>query len=223
LISADYSQIELRILAHITEDPGLMRAFAEDLDIHAATASEVFNIALDAVTPNHRRVAKAVNFGLAYGQGAFGLADTLGIPRTEATEIIDRYFKRFAGVKRYMETTIRDGIDNGFVTTLFGRRRYIDELKSQNQMMRRAGERAAINAPIQGTASDLVKLAMIHAHESLPIPLLLQVHDELLFECPEEDAEELKVEIKSIMESVAQLKVPLRVNVGVGLNWDDAH
>ena len=223
LISADYSQIELRILAHITEDPGLMRAFADDLDIHAATASEVFGITLADVTPNHRRVAKAVNFGLAYGQGAFGLADTLGIPRAEATDIIDRYFKRFAGVKRFMETTIREGIDNGYVTTLFGRRRYIDELKSHNQNMRRAGERAAINAPIQGTASDLVKLAMIHAHESLPIPLLLQVHDELLFECPKEDAEELGLEIKRIMESVAELKVPLKVNVGVGLNWDDAH
>ena len=223
LISADYSQIELRILAHITGDDGLTRAFREDLDIHAATAGEVFNISLDKVTANHRRVAKAVNFGIAYGQGAFGLADTLGIPRGEATDIIDRYFKRFAGVKRYMETTIREGIDNGYVSTLFGRRRYIDELQSKNQNQRRAGERAAINAPIQGTASDLVKLAMIHAHESLPIPLLMQVHDELLFECPEEDAVEMGAEIKAIMESVAELSVPLKVNVGLGKNWDDAH
>ncbi len=223
LISADYSQIELRILAHITDDPGLTKAFKEDLDIHNATASEVFSIPLDKVTAENRRVAKAVNFGIAYGQGAFGLADTLGISRTEATDIIKRYFQRFAGVKRYMETTVREGIEAGYVSTLFGRRRYIDELKSANPMLRRAGERAAINAPIQGTASDLVKLAMIEVHRSLPIPLLLQVHDELLFECPKEDADAMAVEIKRIMESIFPLKVPLKVNVGIGPNWDDAH
>lgn len=223
LISADYSQIELRILAHITGDDGLTRAFQEDRDIHAATASEVFNIAPDEVTADHRRIAKAVNFGLAYGQGAFGLADVLGIPRAEATEIINRYFTRFAGVKRYMETTVRDGMEQGYVSTLFGRRRYIDELRSKNPMLRRAGERAAINAPIQGTASDLVKLAMIKVHESLPLPLLLQVHDELLFECPKRDAELMCADIKHIMENVYKLNVPLKVNVGVGPNWDDAH
>jgi DNA polymerase-1 len=223
LISADYSQIELRILAHITGDEGLTKAFQEDLDIHAATASEVFDLPLAKITAEHRRVAKAVNFGIAYGQGAYGLADTLGIPRAEATQIIQRYFQRFAGVKQYMESTIRQGIENGYVSTLFGRRRYIDELKSQNQMLRRAGERAAINAPIQGTASDLVKLAMIEVHNSLPIPLLLQVHDELLFECPQADAEEMAVEIKRIMESIYKLSVPLKVNVGLGPNWDDAH
>lgn len=223
LISADYSQIELRILAHITEDPGLTKAFKEDLDIHTATAAEVFNIPLDKVTPENRRVAKAVNFGIAYGQGAFGLADTLGIERGEASDIIKRYFARFSGVKQYMETTTREGIETGYVTTLFGRRRYIDELKSKNPMLRRAGERAAINAPIQGTASDLVKLAMIQVHQSLPIPLLLQVHDELIFECPKEDAKEMSEEIKRIMESVYELKVPLKVNVGIGDNWDDAH
>lgn len=223
LISADYSQIELRILAHITEDEGLTRAFQDDLDIHAATASEIFNIALTEVTADHRRIAKAVNFGLAYGQGAFGLADVLGIPRGEATEIINRYFTRFAGVKRYMETTIREGMEQGFVQTLFGRRRYISELQSKNPMLRRSGERAAINAPIQGTAADLVKLAMIKVHQSLPVPLLLQVHDELLFECPKQDAELMCGEIKTIMESVYPLKVPLKVNVGTGKNWDDAH
>lgn len=223
LISADYSQIELRILAHITGDEGLTTAFKDDLDIHTATASEVFNIPLKDVTAEHRRIAKAVNFGLAYGQGAFGLADVLGIPRAEATDIINRYFTRFAGVKRYMETTVHEGIEQGYVSTLFGRRRYIDELSSKNPMLRRAGERAAINAPIQGTASDLMKIAMIKVHESLPIPLLLQVHDELLFECPEEDVEEMSAEIKQIMETIYKLNVPLKVNVGTGKNWDDAH
>lgn len=223
LISADYSQIELRILAHITNDPGLTKAFLEDLDIHAATASEVFGTPVNEVSSDQRRIAKAVNFGIAYGQGAFGLADTLGIPRKEATEIIQRYFDRFRGVKVYMESTIREGIENGYVSTLFGRRRYIDELKSANPMLRRAGERAAINAPIQGTASDLVKLAMIEVHRSLPIALLLQVHDELLFECPQEDAPELAREIQQLMESIYKLSVPLKVNVGIGDNWDDAH
>jgi DNA polymerase-1 len=223
LISADYSQIELRILAHITNDEGLTRAFKEDLDIHAATASEVFGISLMDVTANHRRIAKAVNFGLAYGQGAFGLADVLGIPRNEAVDIINRYFTRFSGVKKYMEETTREAMEKGYVSTLFGRRRYLDEMQSKVPQVRKAGERAAINAPIQGTASDLVKLAMIRVHDSLPIPLLLQVHDELLFECPEEDAEQMADDIKQIMESVHKLNVPLKVNVGIGKNWDDAH
>ena len=223
LISADYSQIELRILAHITKDPGLIDAFNSDLDIHAATAAEVFGIDVEKVNADQRRIAKAVNFGIAYGQGAYGLADTLGIPRSEAMEIIARYFKRFNGVKKYMETTVREGIEAGYVSTLFGRRRYIDELKSANPMLRRAGERAAINAPIQGTASDLVRLAMIEAHNSLPVPLLLQVHDELIFESPKEDAKMWGAEIKRIMESIYKLNVPLKVNVGIGDNWDDAH
>ncbi len=223
LISADYSQIELRVLAHITNDEGLNRAFAQDLDIHSATASEIFNKPIIDITPEDRRIAKAVNFGLAYGQGAFGLADTLGIPRGQASEIIQHYFQRFAGVKRYMEETVRSGMEHGYVSTLFGRRRYIDELQSKNPMIRRAGERAAINAPIQGTAADLVKLAMIQVHASLPIPLLLQVHDELIFECPEEDAEDMCREIQQLMENVYPLKVPLKVNVGRGPNWDDAH
>lgn len=223
LISADYSQIELRILAHITEDPGLTKAFKDDLDIHTATASEVFGIPLKEVTAEHRRIAKAVNFGIAYGQGAFGLAETLGIPRGEATTVINNYFAKFAGVKQYMENTTREGLETGYVSTLFGRRRYIDELKSQNPNIRRAGERAAINAPIQGTASDLVKLAMIKCHESLPLPLLLQVHDELIFECPIDEADYYCKEIKTLMESVYPMKVPLKVNVASGPNWDDAH
>jgi DNA polymerase-1 len=223
IISADYSQIELRILAHITGDEGLTKAFHADLDIHTATAAEVFEIPLDQVTSENRRIAKAVNFGIAYGQGAYGLADALGIERKTATDIIKRYFERFPGVKQYMETTIREGIEAGYVSTLFGRRRYIDELKSQNQMLRRAGERAAINAPIQGTAADLVKLAMIQVHQSLPVPLLLQVHDELLFECPVDDAKEMAADIQEITEKIYPMKVPLKVNVGIGPNWDDAH
>jgi DNA polymerase-1 len=223
LISADYSQIELRVLAHMSGDKGLTRAFIDDLDIHAATASEVFGVDLKDVTAEHRRIAKAVNFGLAYGQGVQGLSETLGISRTESSEIISRYFKRFSSVKEYMESVTRDGLEKGYVETLFGRRRYLPELRSQNQMMRRAGERAAINAPIQGTASDLVKLAMIRLHDSLPIPLLLQVHDELLFECPVGEADEYSKDIKDVMETVHKLSVPLKVNVGQGPNWDDAH
>ncbi|HMN67361.1 MAG TPA: DNA polymerase I [Bdellovibrionales bacterium] len=223
LISADYSQIELRVLAHITEDPGLMRAFNEDLDIHAATASEVFGIPLDKVSPENRRVAKAVNFGIAYGQGAFGLSEVLGISRGEATDIINRYFTRFAGVKQYMENTVRQAMERGYVSTLFGRRRYLDEMSSKNPNIRRSGERAAINAPIQGTASDLVKLAMIQLHQKMPIPLLLQVHDELIFEAPEDEAEDYAKDIRRQMENVFTLKVPLKVNVGIGKNWDDAH
>lgn len=223
LISADYSQIELRVLAHMSGDNGLIAAFQEDRDIHTATAAEVFGVSLDKVDDGQRRAAKAVNFGIAYGQGAQGLSETLGIPRKEASEIIERYFARFAKVKKYMDGVIRNALETGFVETLFGRRRYLEELKSQNMMIRRAGERAAINAPIQGTASDLVKLAMIRLNESLPIPMLLQVHDELLFECPKEDAEVYASEIKKTMEEIHPLAVPLKVNVGFGRNWEDAH
>lgn len=223
LISADYSQIELRILAHITGDPGLVRAFQDDLDIHAATASEIFGVPLAEVTSDLRRAAKAVNFGIAYGQGAFGLAEGLGIPRKEATEIIDRYFERFKNVRSYMEETIREGYEKGYVETLFGRRRYLDELKSKNQGLKKFGERAAINAPIQGTASDLVKLAMIQIHHETAIPLLLQVHDELLFECPKNQVEQEIPLIKKVMENIFQLKVPLKVNIASGENWEDAH
>jgi DNA polymerase-1 len=223
LISADYSQIELRVLAHMSGDNGLIAAFQEDRDIHAATAAEVFGVDLKKVDDEQRRRAKAVNFGIAYGQGAQGLSENLGIPRKEAALIIDRYFERFAKVKKYMDETIRNALETGYVETLFGRRRYVDELKSQNQMIRRAGERAAINAPIQGTAADLVKLAMIRLNESLPIPVLLQVHDELLFECPKEDVEDYAKEIQKTMEMVFPLAVPLKVNVGQGLNWEDAH
>lgn len=223
LVSADYSQIELRILAHITGDPGLVRAFENDLDIHAATASEIFEVSLKDVTPDMRRKAKAVNFGLAYGQSAFGLAETLGISRKEATDIITRYFARFPGVKAYMTETVEEAQKKGYVETVFGRRRYLDELYSKSPAVRKFGERAAINAPIQGTASDLVKLAMIKVDLPKHARPLLQVHDELVLEAESDHIDEICHEVAAKMESVASLKVPLRVNTGHGKNWDEAH
>lgn len=223
LISADYSQIELRILAHITGDPGLVRAFEEGIDIHVATASEIFDIEITDVTPEMRRKAKAVNFGLAYGQGVFGLAETLRVPRAEAAEIIHRYFSRFAGVKTYMTDTVEDAKKKGYVETVFGRRRYLDELTSKSPMVRKFGERAAINAPIQGTASDLVKMAMIKVDGATAGTMLLQVHDELVFEVREENVDEACLDIGARMEHVANFRVPLKVNTGSGANWDEAH
>lgn len=225
LVSLDYSQIELRILAHISNDRGLIQAFADDLDIHQATASEVFSTPLSQVSKEQRRVAKAVNFGIAYGQGAFGLAETLGISRTESKEIIEKYFKKFSGIKEYIDSTIEQANQNKFVETLFGRRRYIDELKSSNMMIKKFGERAAINAPIQGTASDLVKLAMsdIERSKNKKINLLLQVHDELIFEGTEENIRSDLDQIKFKMENVVKLKVPLKVNFAIGDNWNQSH
>jgi DNA polymerase-1 len=220
LLSVDYSQIELRVLAHFSEDPNLIRAFVDDLDIHAATAAEVFGVKLADVTSEQRRAAKAVNFGIAYGQGAFGLAENLGISRTESAEIIKKYFTRFARVQNYIEETIAKARAQGYIETLSGRRRYMDELKSKNGAVQKFGERAAINAPIQGTASDLVKVAMIQVQQKIQIPMLLQVHDELIFEGPAEQVKKLEAKVVEIMESVAQLKVPLKANSAVGLNWD---
>ncbi len=218
-ISADYSQVELRILAHITGDEGLCKAFSEDLDIHQATASEIFLVPLDEVTPELRRAAKAVNFGIAYGQGAYGLSESLNIGRVEAQDIIDRYFRRFSRVKEYMDESIDHANRHGYVETLFGRRRYIEELKSKNGNIRRFGERAAINAPIQGTASDIMKLVMIDLDAHLDIPMLLQVHDEILFEAEESVVDEAVPRIIEIMEGITDLKVPLKVNVSWRKNW----
>ena len=224
LMSADYSQIELRVLAHITQDPNLKKAFEDDLDIHTATAAEIFNVSLKDVTGEHRRKAKAVNFGIAYGQGVFGLAETLGIPRHEAQEIIARYFERFKNVREYIDSTIIEATEKGYVETLYGRRRYIPELQSKNHAMKKFGERAAINAPIQGTASDLVKKAMIDlAKTPASLTLLLQVHDELIYEGKKKDLESQMPLIKKTMESVGTLNVPLKVNIGFGKNWDEAH
>ena len=227
LLSVDYSQIELRVLAHISDDPGLIKAFQNDLDIHAATAAEIFAVALDQVTKEQRRIAKAVNFGIAYGQGTYGLAETLGIPRKQAADIIEKYFIKFSGIKSYIETTTQKAHEQKYVETLFGRRRYIPELDSSNGMLKKFGERAAINAPIQGTASDLVKLAMIEisqdAVNNQKLDMLLQVHDELIFEGSAEDIKSQAPVIKKIMEGVAKLKVPLKVNYAIGDNWDEAH
>lgn len=239
LLSADYSQIELRILAQITEDPGLVRAFEQGHDIHTATAAEIFEVPLTDVTREMRSRAKAVNFGLAYGQGAFGLADTLGISRKEATDIIGRYFTRFARVRDYMTETVESAKKLGYVETVFGRRRYIPEFQSGNGAVRKFGERAAINAPIQGAASDLVKKAMIDVDLALRLralkhgdradaDMILQVHDELVFEVDDRSIEsgeqsEIAQLIKTTMENAASFKVPLVVNIGIASNWQDAH
>jgi DNA polymerase-1 len=223
LLSADYSQIELRILAHMSDDPGLKKAFQENLDIHTATAAEIYSVPLKAVTSELRRAAKAVNFGIAYGQGAFGLAENLGISRGEAQGIIQRYFEKFKRVQDYMDETVKMAYEKGYVETLMGRRRYIHELKGKNPALKKFGERAAINAPIQGTASDLVKKAMIDIVSQVSLPLLLQVHDELIFEGSPEEVEKNKPMILQIMEASAKLSVPLVVNASVGLNWDEAH
>jgi len=228
LLSLDYSQIELRILAHISSDAGLIQAFSQDHDIHAATAAEVFAVHIAQVTKEQRRIAKAVNFGIAYGQGAYGLAETLGISRTESKDIIDRYFKKFSGIKEYIDSTIEKAHAEKYVETLFGRRRYLSELDSSNAMVKKFGERAAINAPIQGTASDLVKMAMIDVDRYLrpaksQVVMLLQVHDELIFEGPVQELEIMSAEIQAIMENVVRLKVPLKVNKSIGDNWDQAH
>lgn len=223
LISADYSQIELRILAHITEDPGLVRAFEQDLDIHTATASEIFNIPLKKVTPELRRKSKAVNFGIAYGQGVYGLAQSLGISREESREIIGNYFKKFKKIRDYIESTKKQIHKQGFVQTLFGRKRFFHKADLKNPRMKSIMERAAINAPLQGSASDLVKKAMIQLDGSLPISLLSQVHDELLFECPEDSVDFESQQLVSIMENCVTLKIPLKVNVAVGQDWKEAH
>lgn len=223
LLSVDYSQIELRILAHISEDENMCNAFKHDLDIHAATASEIFSVDLKSVTSEQRRTAKAVNFGIAYGQGAFGLAESLSISRKDAQDIIEKYFTKFKNIRVYMEETVKKAHERGYVETLFGRRRYIDELKSKNQALKKFGERAAINAPIQGTASDLMKIAMIKLHKTIPLKMILQVHDELLFEGSEHEIKLHVSEIVKILEGVVQLRVPLKVNYAIGKNWDEAH
>lgn len=223
LISADYSQIELRILAHVTGDPGLVKAFENDLDIHAATASEIFNVKLDKVDSNLRRIAKAVNFGLAYGMGAHGLAENLGISRTEAADIITKYFQKFAKVQDYMTETIEIAKKQGYVEASSGRRRYLPELNSKNGQIRNFGERAAINAPMQGAAADIVKKAMIEIFEKCEAKMILQVHDELVFEVPIEKSKEYQIQIKDLMENVLKLRVPLKVNISAGKTWFDAH
>ena len=228
VVSADYSQIELRIMAHISGDPGLTKAFSEGMDVHRATASEVFNIAPDQVTSEQRRYAKTINFGLIYGMGAFGLAQSLGIEQKAARDYIDRYFSRFAGVKRYMDETKAQAAATGYVETLFGRRIELPDIRGGNGPRRSGAERQAINAPMQGTAADLIKLAMIAVQAELDAQqrqtaIVMQVHDELVFEVPEAELDWVRAEVPRLMAGVAQLHVPLLAEVGVGPNWDKAH
>ena len=228
IASADYSQIELRIMAHISQDPALLKAFHEGLDVHKATAAEVFGLTPDTVSSEQRRYAKVINFGLIYGMSAFGLAKALGIDNTAAKNYIERYFQRFAGVKRYMDETRAQAKAQGYVETVFGRRLYLPEINSPNGPRRGGAERAAINAPMQGTAADLIKLSMVKVQQVLDAQhkgtrLIMQVHDELVFEVPEAEVDWLKSEIPRLMAGVADLKVPLLAEVGVGANWDQAH
>ncbi len=228
LLAADYSQIELRIMAHLSQDQGLLEAFAQGRDIHRATAAEVFAVELDAVSVEQRRRAKAINFGLIYGMSAFGLAKQLGLGRQEAQQYIDTYFERYPGVKDYMANTRAQAAEKGYVETLFGRRLYLPEINASNGMRRQAAERTAINAPMQGTAADIIKLAMIEVDHwlnasALDARMIMQVHDELVFEVATSQVDELKQQVTALMNSAAALDVPLIVEVGVGDNWDEAH
>ena len=227
ILAADYSQIELRIMAHLSGDEGLLRAFREGLDIHRATAAEVFGVPPERITDEQRRAAKAINFGLIYGMSAFGLARQLGIDRSAAQAYVDRYFARYPGVRAYMERTRELARERGYVETLFGRRLYVPDIRSRNSQRRQYAERTAINAPMQGTAADIIKRAMIRVdawlQESAAARMIMQVHDELVFEVPEGEAEDLGERIGQLMQGAAELAVPLVVDVGWGRNWDEAH
>ena len=228
LMAADYSQVELRIMAHLSQDEGLLQAFSEGVDVHKATASEVFAVDLEDVTTDQRRSAKAINFGLIYGMSAFGLANQLDIPRKDAAEYVERYFERYPGVRKYMDETQAFADEKGYVETLFGRRLYLPDIHAGNGMLRKAAQRTAINAPMQGTAADIIKRAMIDidhwlAMGELDARMLLQVHDELVFEVKEGDLELLSEGVEFRMASAAALDVPLVVDIGVGDNWDEAH
>jgi DNA polymerase I len=228
IMSADYSQIELRIMAHISNDTGLLRAFEAGEDVHRATASEVFSVPLAEVSAEQRRYAKTINFGLIYGMSAFGLAASLGIERDAARSYIDRYFSRYPGVHEYMERTRAEAKRRGYVETVFGRRLWLPEINSPNGPRRAGAERAAINAPMQGTAADLIKLAMLAVHgwliaQTMQSRLVMQVHDELVLEVPESELSDVGRQVPLLMRDVAALKVPLLAEVGVGSNWDEAH
>ncbi len=228
ILAADYSQIELRLMAHLSQDKNLLNAFAQGLDVHKATAAEVFGVSLENVTLEQRRHAKAINFGLIYGMSAFGLSKQLSIERDAAQKYIDLYFDRYPGVKRYMDETCKNARKQGYVETLFGRRLYLPDIHSKNMQIQRGAERAAINAPLQGTAADIIKLAMISMQQyldehNIAARMIMQVHDELVFEVAEEQVELLKREIPRVMSAAGRLTVELVVDVGVGDNWDEAH
>ena len=228
LLAADYSQIELRIMAHLAKDEGLLHAFRNDLDVHRATAAEVFGVELEAVTTDMRRSAKAINFGLIYGMSAFGLAKQIGVDRKQSQAYVDRYFARYPGVLDYMERTRTQAAEQGFVETIFGRRLYLPDINAKNQALRKGAERMAINAPMQGTAADIIKKAMIAVNgwlqeSKLDARVILQVHDELVLEVREDLVEQISEQIRPHMSGAAQLDVPLLVEVGIGNNWDEAH
>ena len=228
LLSADYSQIELRLLAHLSQDPVLIEAFQKGQDVHTRTASELFGVPIEAVSADQRRQAKTINFGIIYGMGAQRLARSLGIPVKTAQAYISQYFTRYAGIKAYMDSVLADARERGYVTTLLGRRRYVPDLQSQNSQLASAAERIAVNTPIQGTAADLIKMAMVAVdrrllQEPLRARMLLQVHDELLLEIPEGEVVQVKKLVQEIMEGVMPLRVPLLVELGVGANWAEAH
>jgi DNA polymerase-1 len=228
LISADYSQVELRLLAHLSGDPGLTQAFRDGQDVHTRTASEIFGVPEAEITRQQRSAAKAINFGLMYGMSAFRLARDQHISRNEAKEYIDRYFKRYSAVKAFMDGCIAFGLANGYVETVLGRRRYVAELSARNPMRRSAAERIAINSPVQGSAADIIKLAMLRIdarlkNEGLRTRMLLQVHDELVFDAPENELERVKDLVKYEMENAYQLRVPLTVDCSSGYNWFQAH
>ncbi len=228
LLAADYSQIELRIMAHLSADEGLLGAFAQDMDIHSATAAEVFELELDEVTPDHRRSAKAINFGLMYGMSAFGLGKQLGISRGQAQEYVDLYFDRYPGVKAYMDGIREKASKQGYVETVFGRRLYLPEINARNAQRRQYAERSAINAPMQGTAADIIKRAMLGVHDWLSkggvrARMIMQVHDELVFEVAEDAVDAVSAKVSDIMCAAAELSVELKVDVGSGMNWDEAH
>jgi DNA polymerase-1 len=228
LLSADYSQIELRIIAALSRESGLLEAFRTGADVHTSTAARVFGVFPELVTPEMRRKAKMVNYGIAYGISAFGLAQRLGIPRKEAGEIIDQYFRQFPGIRDYMEATIASARERGYVETVTGRRRYIRDIGSANNTVRGAAERNAINAPIQGTAADMIKLAMIDIHRELlqrrlKTRMLLQVHDELVFDLFKPEESEVRTLVGEKMQNAIRLEVPIEVEIGVGRNWLEAH
>jgi DNA polymerase I len=230
LMAADYSQIELRIMAHLSGDEGLLAAFAEDRDVHQATAAEVFGVAREAVTGDQRRAAKAINFGLIYGMSAFGLAKQIGVDRGAAQQYVDLYFARYPGVKRYMDETRKAAREQGWVETVLGRRLYLPEIRSRNRQMQQYAERSAINAPMQGTAADIIKRAMIDVEawlgpqgEAAPARLIMQVHDELVLEVRADAVDAVREGVRERMVAAAQLRVPLKVEVGTGANWDEAH
>ena len=228
IVAADYSQIELRIMAHLSQDPTLLAAFANGEDIHSSTAAEVFDTTADRVTAQQRRSAKAINFGLIYGMSAFGLSKQLQIGRNEAQGYIDRYFQRYPGVFEYMAQVRESAAERGFVETVFGRRLYLPEINARNAMRRQASERTAINAPMQGTAADIIKLAMISVDrwifaDRLQCRMTMQVHDELVLEVPDNEVDLVVLGLKQRMEGAAELRVPLVVDVGVGNNWNEAH